>query len=285
MPPADTPEATPSSSVGDLLSREIDGAEMVYVSAGSFEMGSQDGESNEAPVHTVSLDGFWLDHTEVSVAQFRTFVEATGHRTSSEDGGRPSAWLDNDGVWQVGAGADWEHPAGSASQTQDNDPVVQVSWTDAAAYCAWAGARLPTEAEWEYAARGPDANVYPWGDDFDGTRLNYCDAGCPLPDPEEASDDGHRLVAPVGSYPGGESWCGALDLAGNVWEWVADRIDDGYYASSAAHDPQGPDMGDWRATRGGSWSDGPGSVRSARRGRDFPDVRNNILGFRCAMDG
>ena len=133
-------------------------------------------------------------------------------------------------------------------------PVVHVDWRRAAAYCAWADARLPTEAEWEYAARGPEDRLFPWGDIFDPTRLNYCDRSCAgMSDP--SYDDGFPDTAPVGSFPQGASWVGALDMAGNVREWVDDWY--GAYASEAAFDPRGPEFGRIEDPRGGSWYDTP----------------------------
>ena len=160
-------------------------------------------------------------------------------------------------------GADWQHPFGPESTAEDDHPVVQVSWFDAEAYCAWAGGSLPTEAQWEKAARGTDGRTYPWGSVFDGTWLNYCDASCEGGD--TAFDDGYRFTAPVGSYPAGASPYGALDMAGNVWEWTADWYDDGYYAVSPASNPTGPDSGQYRVLRGGSWNHDRSGMRTAFR--------------------
>jgi formylglycine-generating enzyme required for sulfatase activity len=256
--------------------------EMVYVPGGEFVMGSSDekvdqalalcGEhlgdcqrswfENEQPVHTVTLAGFWLDQTEVSNAQYRQCVE----------------------------GGDCQPPDAPGSSTRDlyyddeqydDYPVIWVSWPQAAEYCAWAGGRLPTEAEWEYAARDREGRVFPWGDAFDIQPLNYCDANCALDWADEQVDDGHEDTAPVGSYADGVSWCGALDMAGNVWEWVADWYSAEYYSQSPEENPTGPETGDSRVLRGGSWHDNPAYVRGANRFQRQPGEASDQVGFRC----
>jgi formylglycine-generating enzyme required for sulfatase activity len=255
------PGTTPTApSLGDTTTRPSDGAVMVYVPAGEFEMGAP-GIPLEHPVHTVALDGFWIDRTEVSNAQFQQCVEAGECE-------QPSCWKEADLI-------------------RDNDdfggpeqPVVCVNWYQARAYCEWTGGRLPTEAEWEYTARGPEGLEYPWGNEFDGTKLNYCDVNCPKKYADEDFDDGYAYTAPVGSYPDGASWCGALDMAGNVWEWVADWR--GYYPSERQVNPTGPSSGRERVLRGGSWRYGWISARSTYRSGRRPDGRGGLIGFRCA---
>jgi formylglycine-generating enzyme required for sulfatase activity len=236
--------------------RERDGAVMVYVPGGTFEMGSTEGNDNERPVHRVTLDSFWIDQTEVSNAQYRRCV-ADG---ACED---PGCWNDSD-------------------LNAPGQPVVCVNWYDAQAFCQWAGARLPTEAEWEYAARGPKANTFPWGYTFDGERLNFCDANCPEDWKDTEWDDGYAATAPVGSFEEGASWCEALDMAGNVWEWVNDWYQEDYYAVSPADNPPGPEPGDNKVLRGGAWFTDLNGVRSATRGSGLPGSRFNAGGFRCA---
>jgi formylglycine-generating enzyme required for sulfatase activity len=170
-------------------------------------------------------------------------------------------------------------------------PVIEVSWYGAAAYCAWVGGRLPTEAEWEYAARGPESRLYTWGNTFDGSRVNYCDASCREEWRDITHDDGYARWSPVGNYADGASWCGALDMAGNVWEWVSDWYSRGYYGRSPANrkvfsveNPQGPDAGDMRVRRGGSWFDESWQMRAtARRGEVPSSLRIHWVGFRCAL--
>lgn len=205
----------------------------------------------EQPSHTVVLDAFWIDRTEVTSEQYALCVAGGGCSEaatySSLRGG--------------------EHPA-------------QVDWENATAYCQWAGARLPSEAEWEYAARGPERRIYPWGNAFDGTRLNFADASSDTPWGDTDYDDGYQFTAPVGSYPDGVSWCGALDMAGNAGEWVADWY--GAYPSEQQFNPMGPASGDARIARGGASYSDPFGVRTAQRHRVEPGSSYDSSGFRCA---
>jgi serine/threonine-protein kinase len=260
---------------------------MVYVPAGEFEMGSDDGDvdyalelcdaygiscvpqylEKERPAHIVALDSFWIDQTEVTNAQYRQCVEvgACDPPRHGDSETRDSYYDDS---------------------AYDDYPVIWSSPHSAASYCEWAGVRLPTEAEWEYAARGPERRNFPWGDEFDGTRLNYCDANCELAWADETTDDGYADTAPVGSFPAGVSWCGALDMAGNVREWMADLYDKEYYSQSPSQNPAGPSTspGGNQVQRGGSWNSNPYEVRGAWRTGDHGGYRYNFVGFRCARD-
>lgn len=258
-----TPEPPPGATRVLALSAGVE-VEQVYVPAGSFMMGSEDGLPQERPVHEVILDGFWIDRTEVTNAQFAAFVADTGYETTAKSEGS-----DND----------WRHPQGSSLEGLDNHPVVNVSWNDAQAYATWAGGRLPTEAEWEYAARGPEALVYPWGNEF-GSRLNFCDRNCSRSWSNQDIDDGYAFTAPVGTYPDGASWVGALDMAGNVWEWVNDWYKDDSYGRSARENPTGPSSGSAKALRGGAWDVDESGARAAYRFDDQPDHVNETTGFR-----
>jgi sulfatase modifying factor 1 len=285
--------------------RSADGMVMVYVPAGGFLMGNDaiwrwsgsfpDGTlglqalTDQRPQHSVYLDAFWIDQTEVTVGMFRTFVEATGYVTTAErEGyGHPYKPGPKEQEWPDVAGADWQHPRGPGSEAQDDHPVVQVSWDDAAAYCAWAGGRLPTEAQWEKACRGTDARMYPWGNEFDERRMNFCDAQCPVTrwTDDPTFYDGYAYTSPVGSYPEGASPYGALDMAGNVWEWTADRYDNRYYARSPYKNPQGPETGGERVQHGGGWYDAgrAGWLACTIRHATPPRNRADDLGFRCAV--
>jgi formylglycine-generating enzyme required for sulfatase activity len=244
----------------------------IRVPAGTFWMGSNESDldayDDERPRHKVYVDAFWVDRTEVTNDQYRRCVEA--------------------GTCSVPAIPD-DVAAYYTDSVYGNYPVAYVNWYQAATYCEWAGGRLPTEAEWEYAARGPEGNLFPWGDEFDRTRLNYCDTSCSVdwaPDwPDRTVSDGYARAAPVGSYPKGASWRGALDMAGNVWEWVADWYSSDYYASSAASNPQGPASGESKIIRGGGWDFDRQHIRAAVRLPFNPLYADDSTGFRCAYSG
>jgi formylglycine-generating enzyme required for sulfatase activity len=293
VPPTNTakpPTLTPVSTIfvstlsappdaGTSRTRLADGMVMVYVPAGKFLMGSSDQDlhasGNEKPQHSVDLEAFWVDITEVTVAHFRAFVAATGYQTAAEKKGWAYAYVEKAKEWQRVNGADWLHPFGPESNAEDNHPVTQVSWDDAAAYCTWVGGSLPGEAQWEKAARGTDGRIYPWGNDFDGTLLNYCDSRC---GGDSRYNDGYRFTAPVGSYPSAASMYGALDMAGNVWEWTAD----GYTASYKPNASKNPN-GLARVLRGGSWNHDPTGMRAAYRLEAPPDTLVDNFGFRCVV--
>ena len=231
----------PSPPIIKVLPDTKDERAMVFVPGGRFTQGSYDGNPQELPVRKVFISPFWIDRDEVSVAGWERFRAATGHRASKY----------------------------SRDKTlhRPHLPVVGVSWFDAGAYCAWAGKRLPTEAEWEKTARGTDARRYPWGDFFDRARVG---GGGPQP---------------VGGKPGGESPYGARSMAGGVWEWTHDFWGEFYYREAPLKDPQGPPSGFLHTIRGGSWREGPEYLRSAERFRLDGIIRWKILGFRCAKSG
>jgi formylglycine-generating enzyme required for sulfatase activity len=230
----------------------VDGAETVAIPAGEFRMGSEDGDADEKPVHTVTLRSFRIYKTEVTNAQYASFLAATGHR-------EPLFWEEK-------------------RFNQPKQPVVGVDWHDAVSYCRWANARLPTEAEWEYAARGTDGRDYPWPDRGGGRRGRPTEkhAVFDLPfssgKPEE-----------VGSKPEGASPFGVLDMAGNVWEWCADWYSRTYYAESERSNPTGPGQGSQRVLRGGSWGY-PSNLRSAYRFPERPAFRASYVGFRPVQE-
>lgn len=273
--------------LGDTQQRTNDGMLMVYVPGGDFMMGSdylgtayarqlcfeysttdavancQSGNfGDESPAHPVSLSGFWLDQTEVTNGQYQQCVQA-GACTP------PMEARSND------------RPVYFGNPYYAGYPVIYVTREQASAYCGWVGGRLPTEAEWEYAARGPESWIFPWGNDFDGARLNYCDVNCSAGPNDPTINDGYADTAPVGSYPSGASWVGALDMAGNVREWVADGY--GPYTFDAQVNPAGLEDGD-PIPHGGSWLDLPDLVRSANRGGNVPGYYRDYYGFRCVAD-
>ena len=234
---------------GITWSRCSDGMVMVFVPSGSFLMGSmaEDTEAlyNEFPQHEVHLVNFWLDRTEVTNAQYNQCVTASVCAASEPL---------ND-------------------HFSDETPVQGINWLDADVYCRWVGGQLPTEAQWEYAARGPDGRRFPWGDSPpDGSLANF--------------NRNVGTTTPVGHYPAGASWVGALDMAGNVQEWVADWYDSDYYSSSPHDNPTGPVSGNFnnfKVLRGGSWGGGARYVRGAYRYNVSASVRSHFIGFRCLV--
>ena len=243
------PSPTSEFHVGSTKVRELDGMEMVYVPEGSFEMGSTTGDEDEMPIHQVYLDAYWIDKYEVTNAQYALCV-ADGACSEPVNGSSASR------------GSYYGNP------TYENYPVVWMKWSQANAYCQWAGADLPTEAQWEKAARGTDGREYPWGDDPpDETKGNY------------DFDRGNSTA--VGFYPQSLSPYGALDMAGNVWEWVRDWY--GPYDTDLINNPVGPDSGDVKVMRGGCWYNTTKNVRTSYRGGDDPNNSYYSYGFRCAV--
>jgi formylglycine-generating enzyme len=238
-----------------------DGAPMILVPAGSFPMGvpkgDRDGGRDEYPRHEVMLDNYYIDTYEVTHGRYAEFVKATGHRTP-ENPKYPKRTL-----WS-------DHLSDSLSER----PVINVDWQDAEAYCRWAGKRLPTEAEWEKAARGTDDRRFPWGNvEPTHKHLNF-----------NQQWQGEKTLMPVGSYEAGKSPFGAYDMAGNVWEWVADWYDPLYYEKSPMVNPKGPDSGTYKVLRSSGWSVETPLVRLFTRVKSDPTNRNDSTGFRCAAD-
>lgn len=262
------PTNLPVLGIGSTLVSPRNGMTLVYVPPGEFLMGSADGDNdandNEKPQHRVHLDAFWMDRTEVTNAQYRQCVEAKACQSPSNTRSVADSSYYGNGQY-------------------DTYPVIYVSWYAAQEYCQWVGGRLPTEAEWEKAARGTDGQKYPWGNQpVAGHLLDFCDRNCPYDWKDISADDGYAGTAPVGNYPVGASPYGAWDMAGNVWEWVADRYSDRYYQSAPAQNPPGPDTGIYRVLKGGSWYGNARNARAADRlWKDAGYVNYNV-GFRCA---
>ena len=283
------PEAPPAGSqktTGGNNPPAIDAGQMVFIEGGTFQMGTDDGMHFEGPAHQVTVKSFWMDAREVTVAEFAQFVAATGYETEAEAFGWSGVFEIERGEWQKVDGANWRAPEGPGSQAAPDEPVTQVSWTDAAAYAQWAGKRLPTEAEWEYAARGRlVGKKYAWGDELrpGGQPVaNWWQGHFPTRD---TGEDGHVGRASVGSFaPNG---FGLYDMAGNVWERCADWYADDAYVRVAHDNPTGPARGEERVMRGGSWMCSENfcsNYRVAARSHATPDTGLNNLGFRCVRD-
>jgi formylglycine-generating enzyme required for sulfatase activity len=246
---------------------EFDGVAMALVPAGCFRMGSSEEEIDYAlelcDAYYGDCDRAWFEDEETPQ-----------HEVCFEE----PFWIDVYEVTneQYGSSGYWP---GSAP------PRETVTWFEAVDHCESRGARLPTEAEWEYAARGPDGLVFPWGNTFDGARLNYCDSSCEFDWADTSVDDGYGYIAPVGLYPGGASWVGAQDMSGNVWEWVSSLHEPYPYSATDGREVDGSSNGsDARGVRGGGWVSYPGLARAAYRDWVDPDHADYNLGFRCARD-
>ena len=240
------------------------------IPGGGFTMGDAAGDANETP-RRATVAPFRMDRHEVTNREFTAFVLATGHVTDPERSGEGYVWTDK---WRAVARADWRRPHGPESSIDGkaDHPAVQVSQRDAAAYCAWRGMRLPTEPEWEFAARGTDGRRYAWGNTvpaqtgaLPARRANYGTDKCCAPD----ATDGFRTTAPVGSFPAGASPFGLHDMAGNVWEWTTTRH---------------PGQSSWFVIKGGGWGNNPYCLRAAYRHGNPPDIGLDMVGFRCAAE-
>jgi len=280
---------------------------MALIPAGTFSMGREDREgwspmanpqifADELPLHEIYTDAFFIDKYEVTNLKFQKFVDATKYVTTAEKDGGSTIIVPADEADEViqgtdigfkwVAGASWRTPEGPGSNIEGlmNHPVVHVSWDDANAYAEWVGKRLPTEAEWEKAARGGTVTNWFWGDQLDsaGKYANfYGEHRWEYKYPEEAID-GHRKTAPVGSLA--PNAYGLYDTAGNVWEWVSDRYQYNYFASSPSNNPKGPESGDDRVVKGGGWYLCECYLRPANRESRAAGDRDHGVGFRLAFD-
>ena len=265
-----------------------DGSILIEIPAGEFWMGSpaKEGDDDEHPQHKVYLDTFYISKYEVTNEQFDRFVRTTGYKTDVEKAGKARIYeqLENQGRWYEKAGASWRY---YYSKDTKKNPVVLISWNDAKAYCDWAGLRLPTEAEWEKAARGNDKRTYPWGNELPGAkgiaRCNYADQSTDYAWRDPDVNDGYPSIAPVGVFAVGKSPYGNYDMTGNVWEWCADRYAEFYYMASPTQNPTGPNSGISRVLRGGSWFSGAFDLRCANRNKIGQGYSNPDLGFRTAF--
>lgn len=254
-------------SIGSTKVSEVDGMTLVYVPEGEFSMGSPEGvgEDDEHPQHQVYLDAYWIDQTEVTNAMYEQCV--------------------NDGQCsQPHKLTSYASNSYYGNPENDNYPVIYVDWTQAQAYCLWAGRELPTEAQWEKAGRGTDGRTYPWGDDFLCDKGNFDDETFASPYVVGGGPDcdGFTETAPVGSFPLGASPYGALDMSGNVWEWVADWY--GAYPSGTVSNPTGPASGEYRILRGDSWVNYIGeNFNSAHRNFGYQSAMLHDIGFRCVL--
>ena len=252
----------------------VDGMEMVYVPAGTFVMGAKldddEAYASEKPAHEVYLDAYWIDRTEVTNAQYALCVSAGACEP-------PTAF----GMVKLNSN---KRPWYYSNPEFDDYPVVYVDWEAAGIYCDWAGRHLPSEAEWEKAARGTDQRWYPWGNkNVAGNLVNLADRHTNYQYSFRFVDDGYLDTSPAGNYPAGASPYGAYDMAGNVWEWVADWFSRGYYASSPHDNPTGPETGIHKVLRGGCYNSSNWGIRSTMRSYLGPLYAYGYIGFRCAM--
>jgi sulfatase modifying factor 1 len=239
-----------------------DGAPMILIPAGPFTMGSNDGLPNERPEHVVELDAYSIDQYEVTLALYRKFLDAGKHDS-------PPTWDDE------------------AATTVGDRPAIGMKWADAEAYCKWAGKRLPTEAEWEKAARGTDARRYPWGSMQPFVDIANYNRGLWVSEAvtlAAVTSGLEGMSVRHGLKEGGRSPYGLNHMAGNAAEWVADWYDRDYYQNSPKKNPPGPAQGEKRVLRGGSWADLPLALRVSARISAEPEFEDRTIGFRCAMN-
>ena len=274
-PSSDT--ASPDQAAGKERTDEH-GVAQVWVPAGTFLMGTDEtdlpGElaapdwarfelASERPQHEVALSsGYWIDKTEVTNAAFQAFVDAGGYQDRA-------LWSDAGWTWL--AGRDATALPAACVDAEPDQPRVCITWYESEAYAAWCGGALPTEAQWEYAARGPSSRIFPWGDEWDASKANVVDS------------DG---LTKVGAYPDGASWVSAVDMAGNAMEWVADWYSAAYYKQEVRDDPTGPDKGPKKVEKGGWWGAVPYVARAAyRHFEDPPTYQDHHIGVRVVSVG
>lgn len=280
--------STPTAikKIGATLISDKDMMTMMYIPTGEFLMGSPEGEGDddEHPQHALYLSSYWIDKTEITNAMFQKFTQDTDYQTYAEQVGFSYHFVGAD-TYKTD-GADWRHPQGPSSSIDglENHPVVHVTWNDAAAYCSWAGKRLPTEAEWERAARGTEGYRYPWGNELACEYGNFDDET--IIDRlviDYANCDGYPRTAPVGSFQYSSNSYGVLDLSGNVWEWTSDWYAKDYYSWSPYENPKGANEGEGKVVRGGSWYADKDFLRSSYRNLEDINFSVDTIGFRCVL--
>jgi formylglycine-generating enzyme required for sulfatase activity len=263
--PTEAPTEAPTEQVFEAGAMRTDefGVTQVYVPAGCFMMGADpttdpQAEQDEQPVHETCLTaGYWIDQTEVTNESFQAFVDAGGYTTQEYWSAKGWEWIGRQG------GASLPKPC---DESEPEMPRACITWWEAEAYSAWRGGHLPTEAEWEYAARGPEKQIYPWGNEFDASLTNLV---------------GSTAAVAVGSYPDGASWVGALDMAGNLMEWVQDWHSLTYYGTAPKDNPPGPAEGTFKVERGGWWGYNEMVARTTyRHNEDTPSYQDHHIGFR-----
>jgi formylglycine-generating enzyme required for sulfatase activity len=287
---ADSIESRRPSAASRPVSRLklVERGGMIRIPGGTFLMGSPSANSADAwPQHRVALDPFWLDAAPVTNAQFEAFVAATDYETTAERRGHSLVLNSASRAWQTIEGADWRHPGGPNSSIagRENWPVVQVSWHDAVRYARWAGKRLVTEAEYEFAARGGLADCdFPWGRYLLAADRHWANAWQGRFPDFDLGRDGYAGLAPTDAFPSNRY--GLFDMAGNVYCWCDDWYSATYYGHSPMENPRGPEMGETKVQRGGSWLSAANHEPLAvwRRRAADPYASTNHVGFRCASD-
>jgi len=279
----DTSETVDANVIENNISPSDKDDGMIYFEGNSFMMGSENGLPNEQPTHKVEVKSFFIDKYPVSVVDFRNFINATGYKTDADKFGDSGVFDFNSGNWQLVKGANWEYPFGKdASKAKDDFPVTHISWNDATAYAAWIGKRLPTEAEWEFAARcgGKNNTKFSWGNELimNGKYRANVWQGKDLT--TKQGDDGFVHTSPIGYY--GETPCGMSDMGGNVWNWCSDT-----YELYAGNNEPFEINSDLKVIRGGSFffdDNGESSFTTTGRANNTAETSLFNIGFRCVKD-